>query len=187
MSNMSSLTTALSALYAQRRGLDVTGHNIANANTEGYTRQRVNLVGNGGPMEAAIFSRWTGVGQGVDVTGVERLRDAFLESRSIQEHAVLGELTTSQQLLARIELGFGEPSDMGLAAQLSDFYAGWGDVANNPTDLAARRALLESAQTLVSNIRGSAAQLDALRSDMVAQLHGQIDSVNEMAQAIAEL
>src|SRR5687768_2720819 len=120
MSSMSSLTTALSALYAQRRGLDVTGHNIANANTEVYTRQRVELQANAGPVSAAIFPRWTGTGQGVDVAGVARLRDAFLELRSAQEHSVLGELTTSQQLLARIELGFGEPSDMGLAAQFND-------------------------------------------------------------------
>jgi flagellar hook-associated protein 1 FlgK len=184
---MSSLTTALSALYAQRRGLDVTGHNIANANTEGYSRQRVDLVANGGPMAAAIYSRWNGVGQGVDVAGVERLRDAFLELRSAQEHGVLGELSTSQQLLARIELSFGEPSDLGLAAQFNDYYASWGDVANNPTDMAARRALLESAQTLTSNIRNAAQTMDTLRSDLVGQATAQLDAVNNAAASIADL
>ena len=187
MSSMSSLTTALSALYAQRRGLDVTGHNIANANTEGYTRQRVDLTANSGPVTAAVYSRWNGTGQGVDVAGISRLRDAFLELRSSQEHSVLGELTTSEQLLNRIELGFGEPSDLGLAAQFNDFYASWGDVANNPTDLAARRAMLESAQTLTANLRSSSQSLDTLRSDLVGQARAQIDAVNETAAAIAEL
>lgn len=187
MSNMSSLTTALSALYAQRRGLDVTGHNIANANTEGYSRQRVDLVANGGPITHALFSKWNGVGQGVDVAGLTRMRDEFLESRALQEHAVLGELNTSQQLMARIELGFGEPSDLGLAAQFNDFYASWGDVANNPTDMAARRALLESAQTLTSNLRGSSQALTALREDMVGQVGAQVAEINGMAKAIAEL
>jgi len=187
MSSMSALTTALSALYAQRRGLDVTGHNIANANTDGYTRQRVEFSANAGPTSPAVFSRWTGVGQGVDVAGISRLRDAFLELRSNTEHGVLGELGTRQQILARIELGFGEPSDLGLAAQLNDFYAGWGDIANNPTDLAARRSLLERAGTLTSNIRSSARNLDALRSDLVGQVRAQVDEVNDLARAIAEL
>jgi flagellar hook-associated protein 1 FlgK len=187
MSNMSSLTTALSALYAQRRGLDVTGHNIANANTEGYTRQRVNMVANAGPLSPAVFSQWNGVGQGVDVTGITRMRDAFLDLRSNQEHSAQGELTMTQTILSRIELGFGEPSDIGLAAQFSEFWTGWDDVANNPTDLAARNALLERASTLTTNIRGTAASLSALQTDLTDQLRAQVEAVNQMASSIAQL
>ena len=187
MSNMSSLTTALSALYAQRRGLDVTGHNIANANTEGYTRQRVNMVANAGPLAPAVFSQWNGVGQGVDVTGLTRMRDAFLDLRSNQEHSAQGELTMTQTILSRIELGFGEPSDIGLAAQFSEFWSGWDDVANNPTDLAGRNALLERASTLTTNLRGTAASLSALRADLTDQLRAQVEAVNQMATSIAQL
>ena len=187
MSSLGALNTALSALYAQRKGLEVTGHNIANANTEGYTRQRVDLVANAGPSVPAMFSIWNGVGQGVNVDGTSRLRDAFLDLRSNQEHATQGRLATTQQILGRIELGFGEPSELGLAAQFNDFYAGWDDVANNPTDLAARNALLERANTLVMNLRGTASSLDTLRTDTVDQLRAQIDSVNGIAQRIAEL
>ena len=187
MSNMSSLTTALSALYAQRRGLDITGHNIANANTEGYTRQRVNMVANAGPLAPAVFSQWNGVGQGVDVTGITRMRDAFLDLRSNQEHSAQGELTMTQTILSRIELGFGEPSDNGLAAQFSEFWSGWDDVANNPTDLAARNALLERASTLTTNIRSTAASLAALRTDLTDQLRAQTEAINQMATSIAQL
>ena len=187
MSSMSALTTALSALYAQRRGLDVTGQNIANVNTEGYTRQRVDLVANAGPLTPALFSKWNGVGQGVDVAGTARLRDAFLDLRSNQEHAAQGELAATQQLLGRIELGFGEPSDVGLAAQMNDFWAGWDDVANNPTDLASRNALLESAATLATNLRSTALSLDTLKTDMTDQLAAQIADINRMATSIAEL
>ena len=187
MSSMSSLTTALSALYAQRRGLDVTGHNIANANTEGFTRQRVNMVANAGPLAPAVFSQWNGVGQGVDVTGITRMRDAFLDMRSNQEHSAQGELTMTQTILSRIELGFGEPSDNGLAAQFGEFWAGWDDVANNPTDLAARNALLERASTLTTNIRGTAASMTALRTDLIDQLRAQTEAVNQMATSIAQL
>lgn len=187
MSSMSALTTALSALYAQRRGLEVTGHNIANANTDGYTRQRVELSGNSGPQAPAFFSRWNGVGQGVDVDGLTRMRDAFLELRSNQEHGVLGELTTTQQILGRVELGYGEPGELGIAAQLNDFYGGWADIANNPTDVAARRAMLERAATLASNLRGSAAALNTLRGDLVDQVHAQTTAINQLAASIAEL
>ena len=187
MSNMSSLTTALSALYAQRRGLDITGHNIANANTDGFTRQRVDMVANGGPLGAAVFSKWNGVGQGVDITGVTRLRDAFLDLRSNQEHATSGQLAMSQTILSRIELGFGEPSEIGLAAQFSEFWSGWDDVANNPTDLAARNALLERASTLATNLRGTSASLSALRTDLIDQLRAQTEAVNQMAVSIAKL
>ena len=187
MSSMSSLTTALSALYAQRRGLDVTGNNIANANTEGYSRQRVELVANAGPMSPAVFSKWTGVGQGVDVAGTARLRDAFLDLRSNQEHATQGQLETTQAILGRIELGFGEPSNIGLAAQMAEFWSGWDDVANNPTDVAPRNALLERASTLATNLRGTAASLSALRTDLVDQIRAQADAVNQMARSIAEL
>jgi flagellar hook-associated protein 1 len=187
MSSMGALTTALSALYAQRRGLDVTGHNIANANTDGYTRQRVELSGNAGPVSPAIYSRWNGVGQGVSVDGVSRLRDAFLELRSNQEHGVLGQLTTMQYVLGRVELGYGEPGELGIAAQLNDFFAGWGDIANNPTDVAARRALLERASTLAFNLRGTYEALNALRGDIVGQVQAQTQAVNNMAAAIAEL
>ena len=187
MTSMSSLTTALSALYAQRRGLDITGHNIANANTDGFTRQRVDMVANGGPIGAAVYSKWNGVGQGVDVTGLTRLRDAFLDLRSNQEHATQGELTMKQTILSRIELGFGEPSDIGLGAQFSEFWSGWDDVANNPTDVAARNALLERASTLTTNIRGTAASLSALKTDLVDQARAQTEAVNQMAASIAQL
>lgn len=187
MSSLSSLTTALSALYAQRRGLDVTGNNIANANTEGYTRQRVNMVANAGPVAPAVFSKWNGVGQGVDVTGITRLRDAFLDLRSHQEHATQGNLQMTQTILSRIELGFGEPSDIGLGAQLSEFWSGWDDVANNPTDLAARNALLERASTLTTNLRGTAASLTTLSTDLTDQLRAQTEAVNQMAASIAQL
>lgn len=187
MSSMSALNTALSSLYAQRRGLDVTGNNIANVNTEGYTRQRVEMVANSGPLAPAVWSVWNGVGQGVNVTGTARLNDQFLDLRSTQEHATQGFLTTSQTILSRIEMGFGEPSELGLGAQINDFYAGWDDVANNPTDLAARNALLELAGTLTTNLNGTARSLDTLREDLTEQLQAQITNVNNMARAIAEL
>ena len=87
MSTFSGLSGALSSLYAQRRGLDVTGQNIANANTEGYSRQRVDMQSIGAPAGPSVFSTWNGAGSGVTVSNVTRLHDDFLEARARNEHA----------------------------------------------------------------------------------------------------
>jgi flagellar hook-associated protein 1 len=102
MSEFSGLQTALSALYAQRRALELAGHNVANANTEGYSRQRVDLRANGGPPVPGIFSTWQGAGAGVSVTDVVRLRDAFLEGRARAEHSQDAYLSTVNQAYTSI-------------------------------------------------------------------------------------
>jgi len=134
VSTFSGLSVGLSSLYAQRAGLELAGHNVANANTEGYSRQRVGMAADGGPITPAIHSTWDGSGNGVTVTGFERMRDVFLESRALQERGVKSQLATGQLVLARVEGIVAEPSDVGIQSQLADFWAGWDDIANKPTD-----------------------------------------------------
>src|SRR6266480_2923594 len=97
------LSIALSALTAQRRGLDVTGQNIANANTDGYSRQRVDLQATGGSPVPATFAVWDGTGSGVTVADVSRLRDAFADARARSEHAGGSYLTAQQQVYSQVE------------------------------------------------------------------------------------
>jgi len=115
MGDFSGLQIALSSLYAQRKALDVTGQNLANVNTDGYSRQRVNLTSNSGPITPALYSRWVGTGLGVESGSVQRLRDQFLELRGYQEHSADAQLTTVQGTMGRVELAFGEPSDTAIA------------------------------------------------------------------------
>ena len=75
MGTFDGLTTGLSALYAQRRAVEVTGQNIANVNTEGYSRQRVGMVADSGPVTPGLFSRYEGPGNGVRTVDVIRIRD----------------------------------------------------------------------------------------------------------------
>ena len=102
MSDFAGLQIALTSLYAQRRGLEVTGHNISNANTEGYSRQRVDLVNIGAPLKPAFWSRYVGDGGGVKVDDVIRFRDQFLEVRAALEHGAQGSLTQAKAVLAGI-------------------------------------------------------------------------------------
>lgn len=187
MSTFSGLSIALSSLYAQRKGLEVTGHNVANVNTDGYSRQRVGLEGVGGNTVPAIHSKWTGAGAGVGVTGVDRLRDQFLESRALLEHSTDSRLRHTQGVMARAELAFAEPSTNGLQAQMAELWAGWGDVANHPTDLAARSQLLEQAKTLATGFNRTREEIGTLWESQVEQLQVTVSEVNATAARVAEL
>jgi flagellar hook-associated protein 1 FlgK len=187
MTTFSGLQIGLSSLLAQRRAIEVAGQNLANVNTEGYSRQRVALASDSGPITPAIFSRYEGSGLGVRSGVVERLRDQFLELRGYQEHAAGSRLEVEASVLARVEGTFGEPSDTGIAAQLADFWAGWDDVANRPDDLAARSQLLERAETLSASFRRADAELAALWDTTLEQTSAVVAEVNGIAARVAEL
>src|SRR5918997_2291916 len=102
-SSFGSINTALTSLYAQRRALDVTGQNIANANTEGYTRQRVDMQSQVGSISPAMYAKTDGLGTGVAVSDVQRLRDQYLENRSRTEHGNGAYLTSQTAAYNEIE------------------------------------------------------------------------------------
>jgi flagellar hook-associated protein 1 FlgK len=186
MSSFSGLNIGLTSLYAQRRGLELTGHNIANVNTDGYSRQRLRLEADGGPLMGAVHSVWNGAGNGVEVADVQRLRDVFLESRALQERGTDASLRGNQVLLSRVESILSEPGDSGLQSQLSDFWQGWDDVANNPDDLAARSQLLERTTTLTTGLNQASAQIGLQWEATYEQLEATVDEVNAIAASVAD-
>jgi flagellar hook-associated protein 1 FlgK len=186
MSTFSGLNIGLSSLYAQRAGLQLAGHNIANANTEGYSRQRVGLAADGGPITPAMHSVWRGAGNGVTITGFDRMRDAFLESRALQERGTQSQLATGSLVLSRVESVFAEPGDSALRAQLDDFWAGFGDIANKPTEQAPRNQLLQRAQTVAGGINSALDSLESQRVSFREQLSVTVADVNTTATAVAE-
>lgn len=187
MSSFSGLSTALTALYAQRRGLDVTGQNIANANTEGYSRQRVGLESVGAPAIPALWSTYEGSGSGVNVTDITRMRDGFLEARARTEQGSLSQLAGRQDTLAGVERSFAEPGDTGLQSQMADLWSAWHDVANHPGDLSARSQLLARTSTTADSVRQAYGALDVQWSVGREQLGTTIAAVNATARGVAEL
>ena len=190
MSTFSGLTAASSALFASQRAMDVTGQNIANVNTDGYSRQRVDLKSISASTVPAVFSTSSGIGQGVDGDSVIRIRDAFMESRAQTEHATTASLTVRQSTLHQIEDAFHEPGDDGLQAQLSKMWSAWGDVTNNTTVAnggGARTAVLQTTQTVVANLHTISSTLDAQWSQNLDDLGVLVDDVNASAASIATL
>jgi flagellar hook-associated protein 1 FlgK len=186
-STFGGISNALSSLYAQRRGLDVTGQNIANANTEGYTRQRVVMESVSGTIQPAMWAKTDGLGNGVAVTDVERIRSSFYENRGRTEHAQDSYLTNQASAYNSIEDVFAEPSDTALQAQMQDMWSSWSDVANNPDEPAARSALLEKSATVADTMRASHEALGNQWSTTRTQLDAYATEVNTTSATIAQL
>jgi flagellar hook-associated protein FlgK len=187
MSEFQSLNLALSALQAQRRGLELAGQNIANTNTDGYSRQRINLESVGASPVPALASVSTGDGSGVRVADIARYRDYFLEIQAALEHGALGNLNVGSTKMQSIEQLFNEPSDNGIAKQLSDFWAGFDDVANHPEDSASRTQLLERAKTLTQTLNSVSAALTRQRINTISELGASVTSINTLADQVAQL
>ncbi|MFW3170452.1 flagellar hook-associated protein FlgK [Geodermatophilus sp. CPCC 206100] len=187
MSTFGGLNTATTALWAQRRGLDVTGQNIANVNTEGYSRQRVDLRAMGGIAVPAIYSVSSGVGSGVSADQVNRIRDVFLEGRAQTEYAATAQLTAEAGAYEMVEQALREPGDTGIQSQLSDVWAAWGDVANHPTDGAARSQLLQRLGTLVGGFQAARSEMDGQWGQTQENLVALVDEVNAVAGDVAKL
>lgn len=152
MSSFSGLSTALSSLIAQRQALEVSGQNIANANTKGYTRQRVDMQAIQPLTAPTMFSSTVGAGTGVKVVGIERLGDIYLDARLRAETGTASYTAARADALGRLETTLTEPADTGLSATLSTFWASWQDVANAPQDAAARKVVVGNAGNVAQQI-----------------------------------
>ena len=183
---ISSLNTGLSGLQAQRRVLDLIGHNVSNAATPGYHRQRAELQGVGAPSNG-LFSGAGVRPYGVEVIGVSRSYDALLAARAVREQGSSAFAELTSDTLSRLEGLFPEPSDVGLANQMQEFWAGWTDVANDPGSLASRTALLERASSLISALRTTAADIAGVKTSAVDRLSTLAVEANGLATEIGML
>ncbi len=187
MSTFSGLNAATTALWSQRRALDVTGQNIANVNTDGYSRQRTDLQAIGGSVVPAFYSTSTGIGGGVSAEDVTRIRDAFLEGRGHTERANSARLAVESGAFELVEQAFGEPGDTGLQSLLSDMWGSWQDVANRPQDQAARGQVLQRLETVVGGLKFGNASLTAQWQATRDDLGVLVKDVNATASSVAAL
>jgi len=174
-------------LHAQRRGVETAGQNIANVNTAGYTRQRVDITADSGPVTPAYHSTWSGGGLGVRSVEIARLRDAFVDNRARDETALAARLGATSRAYGSIERIFSEPSDTGLSAVLADFLASWDDLANDPGDIGARTQVVERGVTLASDINQITASLEGMQDANRTSLEALISQVNTDAAQVATL
>jgi flagellar hook-associated protein 1 FlgK len=188
-STFATLNLANRALIAQQIGLDITGHNIANANTDGYTRQSAELQASV-PFTLAGTTRPQQPGQlgtGVEVVNVKRFRDGFVDLQFRQENQLLGQWQTTRDAITKMEQALNEPSTDGLGGALSRFWNSWSALANNPESQASRKALAESAQTVANQMNQLHRTLTNQQADLDRDLQLRVDDINNLTTRIARL
>lgn len=181
------LSTAASGLRAARAGMDVVGQNIANLNTTGYTRQRVETSALAPLRGANQIDTQFRVGAGVSVDDVSRLGNTLLEARVQSTLAASGQSYIATTVYASLESAIAEPGDHGISASLSSFWAAWQDVASQPTDDSIRGVLLEEARGLATRISETASAVEATWTDIRADLESSVAEINGLAVRFANL
>ena len=186
MSEFGGLSIALSSLQTQQRALEIAANNVANANTPGYTRQAADMT-TLGSATPAFFSTSTGDGNGVTVSSVTRFRDAFMEIQAGLQHGTLASLDQTNTTMQQLQTVFGEPGDNGIAAQLSNLWASFDSVANNPGDPGARTVLIQTATTLASSVNSAASSIHQMAASETSQLGALVSQVNTTSSSLALL
>ncbi|MDR7434388.1 MAG: flagellar hook-associated protein FlgK [Armatimonadota bacterium] len=177
------------ALAAQKLALDVTAHNIANANTPGFSRQEA-VQATTPPYTIPALNRPAAPGQlgtGVQIAQIRRLRDQFIDAQIRQEGQSAAKWKAIRDALSQVEVIFNEPSDQGLSMVFSRFWNAWQEVARAPETIAVRASLREQAVTLAGAIRHTYEQLKQLRDQVDYSVSIKVDQINTLARQIFDL
>jgi len=169
------------ALMANYAALQVTGNNVANANTPGYSRQSIEL--------ATAFSQQTGngfFGKGVDVTTVTRAHDAFLTREAATAASLAAADDARSAQLQKLETVFPTGED-GLGYTAQQLFNAFVDVSNKPQDTAARQVVLARVGDLAARFRAASDQLDAQQAGIAQDLRTSVESINALTTRIASL
>ena len=178
---MSALNIGSRALTANLSALQVIGHNIANVNTEGYSRQNVTMKVSGYQQYANGF-----FGKGVEVGTVTRSHDAYLTREAQTTRSVASADAVRLARLEQLEAAFPMGED-GIGESLNSMLNAWADVASSPSNQTARLVVIARADELAARLRDTAGQLDILRESTQLQVKGTVDNVNRLAADLAKV
>ncbi|MBW2266347.1 MAG: flagellar hook-associated protein FlgK [Deltaproteobacteria bacterium] len=176
------LSIAKDALAAQQYGIYVTGHNIANVNTPGYSKQSAVLEArHPAPLGGLVL------GRGVNTTEITRNCDQIIENRVMQGKSDLYSFKGMENYMVALEGLFNENTDNSLSNILGDFWNRWHDIANNPSAVPERIALYEHSKLLSEQLNSFDVDLEQLRTDLTNALDAGVGRVNEITSEIASL
>ena len=178
MEALRSLEIGIRAVRTQRQALHVIGHNIANVNTPGFSRQRAVL---------ATTLPQGFMGTGVKVESIQRLRDEVVDFYIREENPTLNRWKAKLEVLQGMEILFNEPSDSSIGKILGDFWNSWSDLANNPESGAARANVREQGEALCEAFRSLYQNLKDLQIKIDEQIKTEVEHLNSIIQQIADL
>ena len=179
------INMASGALRAFQRAMETHGNNLANVNTRGYSRQRVDFQPNE-PM-----SLWSGgyfqLGNGVRIDSITRAREMFLENRFQSAAGDWSRFNTYTNGLQQLEGLYREPGEAGIGHALDKMFDAFSGLASNPSDTTARTRVRDAATLLATRVRTTHRELNTLREQMTVDVQSTISQINTMAEQIATL
>lgn len=173
------LNCSKEGLLSHLSAINVTGSNIANVDTAGYTRLR--------PVFSSTGTKATGDIQiGVEISTIQRIYDKFLDSQIVKQEQISGDTDAQYSYLQQIETIFNESSGTGLNDAMNKFWNAWEDLSTNPSGQAEREALVAAADSLTLMFRQKSGQLTDLQNDINSSIPGAVDEVNSITSKLAQ-
>ncbi|WP_042471084.1 flagellar hook-associated protein FlgK [Bacillus ndiopicus] len=183
------LEASKSGLFLQQTALYTTGHNISNANSLGYSRQRVNMQAMPGyPFPGLNSPKYPGhLGTGAEAHSIQRVRDEFIDRKYRQETNKLGYWEEQTKAISQMEDILAEPSEFGINKAFDNFWKSMEDVVTNPQDTAARQVMIAKARALAEAFNYSDKQLKTVQSNIGAEINSSVNTVNSLLKQIADI
>jgi flagellar hook-associated protein 1 FlgK len=176
-------------MSTQQKAINVTSHNIANANTEGYSRQRA-IIETTRPFGMPSLNNAAGPGQlgtGAQVSAIQRVRDSFLDYQVRTETSTYGEFSARDKFLSEIEGIFNEPSDTGISTLVGKFFDSWQSLAGNSQSSNSRTIVVQQAAALADSLNHTANQLQKLKENTQSVIKDTVFEVNDVLNQIDQL
>ncbi|MCR1975503.1 flagellar hook-associated protein FlgK [Clostridium sporogenes] len=183
------LNIGKSGMFAQQGAINTTSHNIANANTEGYSRQRVELQTTRPYCKPSMNSA-AGPGQvgtGVQIVAINRVRDSFLDYQTRVELGVQGQFSSRHKFLSQIENILNEPTDVGISKLFGKFFDAWHDLSINPQNSNAKSVVMEQASALADELNHTFNELSKLKENTQREIQQTVFEVNSILNQINQL
>ncbi|WP_411197857.1 flagellar hook-associated protein FlgK [Sporosarcina sp. ANT_H38] len=189
MSTFMGLETSKRGLFTQQSALYTTGHNISNANTLGYSRQRVNMQATAGfPGVGLSAGTMPGyLGTGVEAGSIQRIRDGFVDQQYRQETNKFGFWESKTKAISQMEDVLAEPSAYGLQKSMSEFWQSLQDLAVNPKDGGARSVVIRRGEAVADSFNYMHKSLSDIQTNLGKEIDVTTGEVNSILQQISEL
>lgn len=183
------LEASKKGLFVQQSALYTTGHNISNANTEGYTRQRVNMSATPGfPHPGLNSPTYPGhLGTGVEATSIQRMRDEFTDRQFRQETNKLGYWDTTLKAINEMEDILSEPSEFGINQAFTDLWRAFQDLADKPIESAARKVAIARAESLAEAFNYNYTQLETIQGNLGNEIDVTTKEINTILEKISQI
>ncbi|MFF5993798.1 flagellar hook-associated protein FlgK [Lysinibacillus sp. KU-BSD001] len=174
-------------LFVQQSALYTTGHNISNANTLGYSRQRVNMQATSGyPYPGLNSPQYPGhMGTGVEASSVQRMRDEFTDRQFRQETNKLGYWDSTLKSINQMEDVLSEPSEFGINQSFTEFWKSFQDLSKDPTDSAARKVVVARGESLAEAFNYNYTQLETIQGNLGNEIAVSTQQINTILEKIA--